>query len=52
VMNNKTRRIIIFEKGDRFKEIMFNLMGRFNNIFFLKSITNLSHRLVNLKPPI
>lgn len=44
--------LLIPEKGDRFKEIPFNLMGRSNNIFFLKSVTNLSHRLVNLKPPI
>ena len=33
-------------------EISLRLIGRDNDIYFLKSLANLSHRLVNLKPPI
>ena len=33
-------------------EISLRLIGRDNDIYFLKSLANLSHRLVNLKPQI
>ena len=33
-------------------EISLRLIGRDNDIYFLKSLANLSHRLVNLKPAI
>ena len=48
VVNNKT----VLDANMFLIEISLRLIGRDNDIYFLKSLANLSHRLVNLKPPI
>ena len=48
VVNNKA----ILDANMFLVEISLRLIGRDNDIYFLKSLANLSHRLVNLKPAI
>ena len=48
VVNNKT----VLDANMFLIEISLRLIGRDNDIYFLKSLANLSHRLVNLKPAI
>jgi len=48
VVNNKTN----LDANMFLVEISLRLNGWDNDVYFLKSLTNLSHRLVNLKPPI
>ena len=48
VVNNKA----VLDANMFLVEISLRLIGRDNDIYFLKSLANLSHSLVNLKPAI